>query len=255
MKRIITITTFILITFKVIGQESKQVNTETLNIREGAGKEYNVVGKVDKGDKVNALSESGGWTKIETETGLTGFVATKYLSSATDEAINTDKNDSTWFNILVVLGVVGYGLYKLRNFFSDLFGGNSSSSQRSFPTKTYSQPEQSNTFHLSIKNGVVNLGMGRGIRRSNVFNYRDKAIDCDLEDPKDEQSRFLVVTTKGEVILCRLNSTGKDFVYRPSSSYGSAYKARFADFNSFIFTTEKGTVKGYFNSTQKDRLY
>ncbi len=136
MNRIITITTFVLLTFQVFGQDYKHVNTETLNIREGAGKEYNVVGQVNKGDKVNALSESGSWTQIETETGLTGFVATKYLSSTADEPKSSDKKDNSWVSILVVLGIIGYGLYKIKNFFSGLFGGSSSSSQRSSSPRT-----------------------------------------------------------------------------------------------------------------------
>lgn len=138
MKNIITLTTLIFLTFQVFGQDYKQVNTETLNVREGAGKEYNVVGQVNKGDNVTALSESGSWTQIETETGLTGFVATKYLSSETGEQHeNNDKKESSWFGILIVLGVIGYGLYKIKNFFSGLFSGSSTSSgsQRSTPTK------------------------------------------------------------------------------------------------------------------------
>lgn len=136
MNRIITITTFLFLTLQVFGQDYKYVNTETLNIREGAGKEYNVVGQVNKGDKVNALSESGSWTQIETETGLTGFVATKYLGSTADEHKSSDKKDSSWVSILVVLGIIGYGLYKIKNFFSGLFGGSSSSSQRSSTPRT-----------------------------------------------------------------------------------------------------------------------
>lgn len=136
MNRIITITTFLFLTLQVFGQDYKYVNTETLNIREGAGKEYNVLGHVNKGDKVNALSESGSWTQIETEKGLTGFVATKYLGSTADEPKSSDKKDSSWVSILVVLGIIGYGLYKIKNFFSGLFGGSSSSSQRSSSPRT-----------------------------------------------------------------------------------------------------------------------
>lgn len=138
MKNIITLTTLIFLNFQVFGQDYKQVNTETLNVREGAGKEYNIVGQVNKGDNVTALSESGSWTQIETETGLTGFAATKYLSSEIEEQPkNNDKKESSWFGILIVLGVIGYGLYKVKNFFSGLFSGTStrSSSQRSTPTK------------------------------------------------------------------------------------------------------------------------
>ena len=138
MKNTITLTTLLFLTFSVFGQDYKQVNTETLNIRDGAGKQYNVVGQVSMGDKVTTLSETEGWTHIETETGLTGFVATKYLSSETDEQPkNNDKKESSWFSILIVLGVIGYGVYKLKNFFSGLFSGSSSSSnsQRNTPPK------------------------------------------------------------------------------------------------------------------------
>lgn len=90
--------------------------------------------------------------------------------------------------------------------------------------------------------------------RELVFNYFNNAINCDLEDPKDERSRFLVVTAKGEVILCKSKSTKKDVVFNPFSSYGSAYKAHFTDSKSFVFTTENGTSKGYFNSNRKDKL-
>jgi uncharacterized protein YgiM (DUF1202 family) len=126
MNIIITITSFLFLTLQVFGQDYKYVNTETLNIREGAGKEYNVIGQVNKNDKVNTLSQSESWTQIETETGLAGFVATKYLSSTADETKISDNIDSSWSSVLVVLGIIGYGLYKIKNFFSSLFDGGSS---------------------------------------------------------------------------------------------------------------------------------
>lgn len=138
MKNIFTLTILLFLTYSVFGQNYKQVNTETLNVRDGAGKQHNLVGQVSMGDKVTTLSESEGWTQIETETGLTGFVATKYLSSETDEQRkNNDKKESSWFSILIVLGVIGFGVYKLKNFFSGLFSGSSSrsNSQRNTPPK------------------------------------------------------------------------------------------------------------------------
>lgn len=168
MNKIITITTFLLLTFQVFGQDYKYVNTETLNIREGAGKEYNVVGQVNKGEKVNALSESGSWTQIETETGLTGFVATKYLGSIADEPKSSDKKDSSWVNILVVLGIIGYGLYKIKNFFSGLFGGSSSSSSssprrepRAETTRQSSQPKIKPLRWYHCKNCNIKIEAGK----------------------------------------------------------------------------------------------
>jgi uncharacterized protein YgiM (DUF1202 family) len=75
MNRIITLIAFLFLSVQVFGQDYKQVNVETLNIREGAGKQFNVIGKVNKGDKLISMSESDGWTQIETETGLTGYVS------------------------------------------------------------------------------------------------------------------------------------------------------------------------------------
>jgi uncharacterized protein YgiM (DUF1202 family) len=178
---------------QVFGQDYKYVNTETLNIRENAGKQYNVVGQVNKGDKVNALSESDSWTQIETESGVKGYVASKYLSSSIEETKNSDKKDSSWVSVIVVLGIIGYVIYKIKNFFSGLFGGgsSSSSSQRNSPPKAYSQPKQTDTFHLSIKDGVVNLGKEKSTMRQPVFNYFDKAIDCDSKTRKMNVHAFL----------------------------------------------------------------
>ncbi len=249
MNRIIILITFIFLALQVFGQDIKHVKAEILNIREGAGTQYNVVGQVKKGDKVTTISESNGWTEIETENGTKGFVATKYLSSDNQSESNTNsKEKSPWVSILIVLGIIGYGLYKLSG------SSPSSSSQKKPSTNSHSQPKQTHTFHLSIKDGVVNLGKEGSTMRQPVFDSFDKAIDCDLEDPKDERSRFLIVTTKGEVILCKLKSTSREVVFRPFVSYGSAYKVRFADSSSFVFTTEKGTYKGYFNSTRKDKI-
>lgn len=127
MNKVITITIFLLSSIQVFGQDYKQVNAETLNVREGAGMEYKVVGKVNNGDKVTALLEIGNWTQIETETGLSGFVATKYLSSTSDEPKSSENDDSSWISVLFILGLLVYGLYKIQTFFSGLFSGSSSS--------------------------------------------------------------------------------------------------------------------------------
>jgi hypothetical protein len=84
MRRIISFIAFLLLTVPVFGQDYKYVNAETLNIREEAGKQYNIAGQVRKGDKVTAIAKIGSWTQIKTESGTTGFVLTSFLSSARD---------------------------------------------------------------------------------------------------------------------------------------------------------------------------
>lgn len=92
MNRIITITTLLFLALQVFGQDYKYVNTEKLNIREGAGKEYNVVGQVNKGEKVLTISEKNDWTEIETQNGTKGFVYRKYLDSHTNDNEPQDSN-------------------------------------------------------------------------------------------------------------------------------------------------------------------
>ncbi len=133
MKKITTLTVLLFLTVLTFGQDLKYVNTETLNIRENAGKQYNVVGQVNQGEKVTTISESNGWTEIETENGTKGFVASKYLSSNNqNKSSNSSKKESSWISILIGLGILGYAIYKVKNFFSGLFGStySSSSSQR-----------------------------------------------------------------------------------------------------------------------------
>jgi uncharacterized protein YgiM (DUF1202 family) len=91
MKKLITIIAFIFITTLGFGQDYKYIDAETLNIREQAGKEYNVIGKLKMGDKVLVVSENNAWTEIETDKGIKGYVASNFLT--TDSANNSSIND------------------------------------------------------------------------------------------------------------------------------------------------------------------
>ncbi|MCB9425806.1 MAG: SH3 domain-containing protein [Flavobacteriales bacterium] len=243
---------FLLFCLLTFSQTEYKVNTEVLNVRSGAGTKYDVVGQIKLDEKVVEVSKSGDWSEIKTQE-LQGFVSSKFISKINTENNTKDEkseDEGSFFGWLITLVIIAYFIRKATDFLSGLFGGSKASSR----AHAQNAPKKVTSYHLSIKNGVVYLGKERSTMQSPVFQWFEKAIDCDLENPTDERSRFLVVTTKGEVILCRLKSTGKDFVFRPFVSYGSAYKARFADSNSFVFTTEKGTFKGYFNSTRKDKL-
>ena len=138
MRRLFILTTLLLLTVQVFGQNYKYVNTETLNVRENAGKRYNVVGQVMRGEKITALSESGNWTEIEIENGKKGYVSTKFLSSTNDTQTSNNKK-FPWINILIVLGLLGYVVYKIKNFFSGLFSGSVSSKRREPRTETSRQ--------------------------------------------------------------------------------------------------------------------
>lgn len=211
MNKIITLTTLLFLTIQLFGQDYKYVNTEILKIRENAGKQYNVVGQVNKGDKVNALSESDSWTQIETETGLTGFVATKYLSSETDEQPkSSDKKDSPWVSILIVLGIIGYGLYKIKNFFSGLFGGKSSSSTRS--SSNSSSSSKSQTQKQEKKNSLISDARVKSNNYLETFDENGKRINGMFLGSNERFvgfSQSCFITIKSNNYLTTYNADGK----------------------------------------------
>ena len=88
------------------------VNTTsgTLNVREEADKNSNILGKLEKGSSVEVLEEKGDWTQIRSGD-LIGWVSSAYL--AKDEAKNaenkitiTDSEGNTfspvgWFKVVM----------------------------------------------------------------------------------------------------------------------------------------------------------
>ena len=71
---------------------TKYVTATTLNVRSGAGTSYQVIGSLSKGTKVEVISESNGWSKINYN-GKTGYVSSQYLSStATNNSQSTSSS-------------------------------------------------------------------------------------------------------------------------------------------------------------------
>ncbi len=57
------------------------VGDTKLNLRSGKGTKYRVIQTMDTGKKVTAITTDGKWTKISTEDGNEGWVASKYLTT------------------------------------------------------------------------------------------------------------------------------------------------------------------------------
>ena len=68
---------------------TKYVIATTLNVRSGAGTSYSVLGSLSKGTKVEVISTTNGWSKINYN-GSIGYVSSQYLSSS-----STDSSTST----------------------------------------------------------------------------------------------------------------------------------------------------------------
>ena len=74
----------------------KQVNTNGLNMRSGPGTSYRVLTTINKGTKLDVISESNGWSKINYN-GRVGYVYSIYLDSIqpvytnlTSKTVNTN---------------------------------------------------------------------------------------------------------------------------------------------------------------------
>ena len=69
------------------------VNTYGLNFRNGAGTSYSIIKVLNKGEKVEVISESNGWSKVKHDSRL-GYVASQYIDKATTnytiKEVNTD---------------------------------------------------------------------------------------------------------------------------------------------------------------------
>lgn len=69
---------------------TKEVNTDSLNVRSGPSTSYSVLGKLKKGTKVYVISEASGWSKINYN-GKDAYVSSRYLSSISQNNNNTSK--------------------------------------------------------------------------------------------------------------------------------------------------------------------
>ena len=77
------------------GNTIKEVNTNVLNVRSGAGTNYSKIGSLTQGTKVNVISESNGWSKINYN-GKIGYVSSQYLSKiSSNPAPETNKPGNT----------------------------------------------------------------------------------------------------------------------------------------------------------------
>ena len=96
MRKLIVSSALIFLSIFSFAQETKYVNTSVLNVRAGAGTNYEIVVKIDQGEKVVAISTQGTWTEIETSNGKRGFVSTKFLSDSQNikENAKTEKTES-----------------------------------------------------------------------------------------------------------------------------------------------------------------
>ena len=72
----------------------KEVNTDGLNVRTGPSTSYSSIGKLNKGTKVQVISESAGWSKINYNNKI-AYVSSGYLKTVSTNTSDTKPEDST----------------------------------------------------------------------------------------------------------------------------------------------------------------
>ena len=71
------------------------VNTDSLNMRKGAGTSYSIITKLSRGTVVDVLeSASNGWKKVKTSGGTIGWVSGSYLTTGVVNQPSTDNSTS-----------------------------------------------------------------------------------------------------------------------------------------------------------------
>ena len=115
--------------------EQYYVTASKLNVRKGSGTNHDVVYKLNKGDRVEIISQTNDWTEIKTSQGQ-GYVSSKYISTEKPESSETPE----WLTYLIIGAIVLYGLFSKKG--SSGSGGSSKprSSSPSRPSISKPQP-------------------------------------------------------------------------------------------------------------------
>lgn len=136
MKYIFTLV-FFTSSFFLFSQAEFIVNTELLNVRSGPSTDYEVIGQIELDQRIIEVSKSGSWSEIQADN-LRGYVSSKYITRLKNDE-NEEEDDSSFIGALIILGIIGYVIYRIKNFFSSLFGGGTKSS-RPMKRKSSSRP-------------------------------------------------------------------------------------------------------------------
>lgn len=83
------ITGYVLDEYLKSNTTTKYANASSVNVRSGPSTSNSILGKLNKNDKVEVISESGSWSKINYK-GSTAYVSSQYLSN---KQIEEDKNE------------------------------------------------------------------------------------------------------------------------------------------------------------------
>ncbi len=80
--RLTTVLVLLVVSQGGFAQSSHYVTDELrVNLRTGAGNDYRITQRIPAGTGLSVLAERGGWTRVRTENGQTGWLPAQYVSS------------------------------------------------------------------------------------------------------------------------------------------------------------------------------
>lgn len=202
MKKLFLLISLFLTIILSFGQETKYVNTEQLNIRSGAGDNYEVVGKAEQGDKLTVISTTGQWSEIELEDGTKGFVSIRFLSNNSNSK-SSDK-ESSWLTYTILSILIISGLYKF------IKGKSTSSNSKQRKKREY---KVANEKKATINNKEKNYNQKVDNLDTNQKYY---CKDCGRDYPK------LSILNYNN---CHRSPTGKHRLYE--SAFKTKYSCKF----------------------------
>ena len=63
-----------------VGGDQRRVTADRVNVRQGPGVDFGVIGQVDAGDMAAILEEDGGWVRVRTPSGAEGWMSARFLA-------------------------------------------------------------------------------------------------------------------------------------------------------------------------------
>lgn len=96
--------------------ETYQATTD-INIRNGAGADYGIVGKIPQGDKVIIDNISSNWGEVMIDGESQGFVSMKYLTTESNK--DHEEKNSTW-EYIITISILIYAYYNRKKIWAKI---------------------------------------------------------------------------------------------------------------------------------------
>lgn len=250
----------------------KVVNTNSLNVRTGAGMNYKVIKRLKKNTTVTQTSKKGIWSKVKVGS-TTGYVSSKYLKKVVKKVSNSNANIGKYYSVtaaslnvrktsssssskvgvlkfgsqVIIEGQAANGWFKVAyksgktGYVSNKYGIVSKSKENAYPKGTIFGPLSGRTF-------VVDAGHGGSQNGAAYYNVKEK--DINLKAAKILQKEL--VKNGAKVVMTRTTDKTLSLEKRVSISKSAKPDAFLSvHHNVYVKKSEAGYLALYTKSSEK----